>query len=372
MPVHTIVQLSSTAIPGGAEMVVSRLAAALNRNRFRSIVCLFHHGWLEDRCRAQGVETHIIPIDGMFDWRWGRAFVKFLKANRVSLVHTHEFTANTYGAAAARVAGIPVVATIHGKSYFLEHLKRRLAYRVASQIATMVAVSEDLKQFVCNSLGIATDRLHVVYNGVPILELPERSDCALLLRELGVPADHKIVGVIASLYPVKGHKYLLQAIPEVIKVMPKSTFLIVGRGELDLDLRRLAKELDVERYVRFLGFRNDVLRFLRLIDLFVLPSLSEGLSIAVLEAMAAGKPVVATRVGGNPELIVDGETGFLVPPMNADALASQIIDILKDETLRVKMGNAGHSRAINTFSLKRMVDGYEELYEQCIEKGVIL
>lgn len=347
-------------------MVVSRLAASLDPTRFRPIVCLFHPGWLEHRCLSQGVETHVIPIHGMFDWKWGRQFYKFLKSNRVRLVHAHEFTANTYGALVARLAGVPVVATIHGKSYFVDQLKRRLAYRATCRMATTVVVSEDLKRFVCMSLGISPRLLQVVYNGVPETELSSEASTTTLREELSIPTDHRIVGVIGSLYPVKGHTYLLQAIPDIVKAKGNTTFVLIGRGELEAQLRKQANDLGVDRHVRILGFRDDVPRLLRLIDVFVLPSLSEGLSVAILEAMAAGKPVVATQVGGNAELIVDGETGYLVPPMNPSALAAHILALLGDDSLRHRLGDAGRRRVAEAFSLQQMVKSYEQLYDRCI------
>jgi len=347
-------------------MVVSRLAASLDPIRFRPIVCLFHPGWLEQRCLSQGVETHVIPIHGMFDWKWGRQFYEFLKSNRVSLVHAHEFTANTYGTLVARLAGVPVVATIHGKSYFVDQLKRRLAYRATCRLATTVVVSEDLKRFVCMSIGIPPHRLRVVYNGVPDMDPLPGTFYTGLREELAVPPHHLIVGVIGSLYPVKGHAYLLQAIPDIVKVKGNTTFLFIGRGEMEAQLRQQAHDLGVERHVRILGFRDDVPRLLGLIDVFVLPSLSEGLSVAILEAMAAGKPVVASQVGGNAELIVDGETGYLVPPMNPSALSAHILALLGDDSLRQRLGDAGRKRAAETFSLQQMVHSYEQLYDRCI------
>jgi glycosyltransferase involved in cell wall biosynthesis len=291
--VKTIVQLSSSTIPGGAEMVVSRLASSLDPRRFRPIVCLFSSGWLEDRCVSQGIDTRILPILGMVDWKWGKEFFRFLKTEHIDLVHAHEFTANTYGVLLARLAGIPVIATVHGKSYYVDQLKRRLAYRVASRMATMVTVSEDLKQFVASRLNISSTRLRVIYNGVPELELVAPSETEKLKHEMDIPANHKVVGVIGSFYPVKGHTYLLQAIPDIVARVGNVTFLLAGRGELESSLKREATELGVDQYVRFLGFRNDVPRLLALMDLFVLPSLSEGLSIAILEAMSTGRSVVA-------------------------------------------------------------------------------
>ena len=370
MPTRTIVHLSSTSIPGGAEMIMSRLAGALSAGKFRSVVCLFSSGWLQDRCIAQGLETHVIPINGIFDRTWGMKFFKFLKTSRANLVHAHEFTANTQGAFVARLAGIPVIATIHGKSYYGEQIKRRLAYRLTSRIATTVAVSEDLKRFIVSIVGISPERIRVIYNGVPDLEQPRLEDKVELRRELRVPPNHQIVGVIGSLYPVKGHTYLLQSIPAILKEHGDTVFFFAGRGELEEELKRQARDLGIQNHVRILGFRNDVANLLGIVDLFVLPSLSEGLSVAILEAMVARKPVVASNVGGNPELVVDGETGYLVPPMSPPALSARIVELLGDQRLRSRLGEAGRRRATELFSLSAMVDQYERLYAECMDKRV--
>jgi len=350
-------------------MIVSRLAGALDSNRFRSVICLFSSGWLQDRCIAHGLETHVIPINGMFDRTWGIEFYKFLKTSRASVVHAHEFTANTYGAFVARLAGIPVVATIHGKNYYGEQLKRRLAYRLMSRIAKTVAVSKDLKRFVVSNVGISPGRIRVIYNGVPDFEQPRSEDEAALRRELRVYPNHQIVGVIGSLYPVKGHTYLLQAIPAILKKHGNTVFFFAGRGELEAELKRQAHDLGIQDHVRILGFRNDVVNLLGIVDVFVLPSLSEGLSVAILEAMVAGKPVVASHVGGNPELVVEGETGYLVPPTSPSALSTSIVELLGDEGLRARMGAAGRKRVKALFSLSAMVEQYERLYDECTGRG---
>lgn len=177
----------------------------------------------------------------------------------------------------------------------------------------MVAVSEDLKRFITKNVGVPSERIKVIYNGQDVLPRMALEKKRRLQDELGLGEDEQLVGMVGSLYPVKGHKYLLAAVPRILKAHPHTTFLIVGRGELASQLKEEVKRSGLEKQVRFLGFREDVSALLSLMDIFVLPSLSEGLSIALLEAMTAGKPVIATSVGGNPEVVVDGETGFLVP-----------------------------------------------------------
>jgi glycosyltransferase involved in cell wall biosynthesis len=366
-PIKTILHLSSTSGPGGAEMIVSRLAGALDRSRFRSVVCLYWPGWLKEQCERQGIETHVLEIGGMFDFGWVRNACRLVRREGISLIHAHEFTGNTYGSLVAKLAGVPLVATVHGKSYYSEQCKRRLAYRAVSRVATMVAVSEDLKRFITGTVGVPAGRIKVIYNGQEILPQIRQEEKARLRGEFGLGENESVVGVVGSLYPVKGHEYLLAAVPQVLKTHPRTKFLIVGRGDLDAPLKEEVKRAGLEKQVRFLGFREDVAALLSLMDIFVLPSLSEGLSIALLEAMAAGIPVVATNVGGNPELVVDGETGYSVPPRDADALAAKLRLLLGDKCLAKKLGENGQKRVQQKFSLQAMADNYQELYESCLQ-----
>ena len=361
-------QLSSTSGPGGAEMVVSRLAGVLDPSRFRSVVCLYRPGWLQEQCERQGIVTHVLEIGGMFDFEWVRKACRLVRREGISLIHAHEFTGNTYGSLVAKLVGVPLVATVHGKSYYSEQCKRRLAYRAVSRVATMVAVSEDLKRFITGTVGVPAERIKVIYNGQEILPPVVPEEKSRLRGEFGLEKNESVVGVVGSLYPVKGHEYLLAAVPQVLKTHPRTRFLIVGRGDLEVSLKEKVKRAGLEKQVCFLGFREDVAALLSLMDIFVLPSLSEGLSIALLEAMAAGKPVIATNVGGNPELVVDGETGYSVPPRDADALAAKLRLLLADKCRAKRLGENGRNRVERCFSLQAMADNYQELYEQCLQR----
>ncbi len=348
---------------------MARLAAGLDSSRYRSVACLFRDGWLRERCEQSGIETYILRITGKLDLRWLRMFYRLARQQDVKLIHAHEFGANTYGALAARILGIPLVATVHGRHYYADRASRRLAYRIVSRIATMVAVSEDVKRFLVKVTGAAERRIRVVYNGIgKLASLPADEVCQRRLA-LGLTGEDRVVGVVGSLYGVKGHRYLLEAAPQILEACPSATFLIVGCGELEAELRAQAKRLGLDGRVRFLGFREDVGELLSLFDVFALPSLSEGLSIALLEAMAAGKPVVATNVGGNPELIIDCETGLLVPAGDVRKLAAAIGKLLKDPAEARRLGENGMNRAKRCFGLESMIEGYQAIYDRELERA---
>lgn len=363
----TILYLSTSSGPGGAERVISNLAASLDPRRYRAVLCLFRPGWIQERSENRGIRTFIIPTHGMTDWRWALQFKRLLRQERVDLIHAHEFDANVQGTFVAAMSGIPLVATVHGKNYFWERFRRRLAYRWVSRRATMVAVSQNLKQFIVEKVGISPGRIEVLYNGVGALPHCDGVDVDNCKRELGLPEIHQIVGVVGNLYPVKGHQYLIDAIPSILMTCPNTSFVFAGRGELEAELKSRVHRLGVEARVFFLGLRQDIQTILAMLDVFVLPSLSEGLSMAILEAMIAGKPVVATHVGGNPELVLDGETGFLVPPRDSQALASSLVTLLTNRQQAAQFSEKGKCRAEGQFSLQTMVCAYQSLYDKCLE-----
>ncbi len=362
----TILHLSTSSGPGGAERVISTLAAALNHSGWRVIAGMFRPGWLQEECERLGVETIIIPLAGIGRLRWMRDCLRLIRKEQVTLVHAHEFSAIVLGWIVAMLAGIPFVATVHGKNYYWERRRRRIAYRLVSRFGTMVAVSENLKEFVCQKVGIAETRVRVIYNGVAEIQKVPDAEIESCKSELGIAGSYPILGVVGSLYEVKGHKYLLDAMPEVAKQWPKSVLLIIGRGDLEASLKQQVDERAIGANVRFLGMRQDVPRLLSVMDAFILPSLSEGLSMALLEAMDAGKPVVATRVGGNPELTVHGRTGFLIEPKDVKGLADGILRLVNDSTAMKAFGREGAERVRSLFSRELMANLYGELYERLL------
>jgi len=212
------------------------LAAALNQGQFRIIVGLFRPGWLQAECEAREVMTCVMPLSGLFNLRWFRACVRLLRREHVALVHAHEFSAILCGWIVAMVTGVPFVATVHGKNYFWEKFRRRVAYRLVSRHGAMVVVSEDLKRFVCDKVGVAQNRVEIIYNGVAPAQTITDEEVQACKADLEVSDCYPLLGVVGSLYPVKGHRFLLEAMPEILRQWPKARLLVIGRGELDVAL----------------------------------------------------------------------------------------------------------------------------------------
>ncbi len=286
----------------------------------------------------------------------------------VGVVHSFSFPAHFYAALAARLTGRPSIVNVRNSHHDLVGKLRRFLWRwLISRLATsMVAVSES----VAAEMTEITGRRDIVCipNGVD-LTAPNGSHTRWSVRaELGVPRDALVVGTVGNLRPIKGHRYLLQAALAVTRELPSARFLLIGAEEPDTGhtLREYCHDAGLEQHVIFLGRRRDVPRLLPAMDIFCLPSLSEGMSRSLLEAMAAGLPVAATAVGGNREVVLDGETGYLVPPEDPQALARALLSLARDSERRREMGEAARLRVRRHFDVTAMLERYANLYHSLL------
>jgi glycosyltransferase involved in cell wall biosynthesis len=231
----------------------------------------------------------------------------------------------------------------------------------------MVAVSEDVRNFLTKQVGIKENHVRTIRNGIDVKAYAGRFGEDRVQEK---KRKNFVIGSVGSLYPVKGHTYLLKALAIVLKTRRDVVCRIAGQGQLLSHLQAEATDLGIANQVEFLGLRDDIPQFLQGIDVFVLPSLSEGLPLSILEAMAAGKPVIATNVGGVSEVIEDRRTGFIVPPKDPEALANRILRVLTDQAVAEGLGTAGKKKVERDFSLETMTKQYEALYEEaCLEWG---
>ncbi|MCH7664250.1 MAG: GT4 family glycosyltransferase PelF [Chloroflexi bacterium] len=219
-----------------------------------------------------------------------------------------------------------------------------------------------------SEVGIAPQKVMTIYNGIDIAAYGKAVDRTAWLRMLSVPLDSLVVGMVGRLVPVKDHKTFFQAARLVLDALPTVRFLVVGDGPLESELKNDVQELGISNEVSFLGYRDDIPELMSLFDLAVISSLHESFSLVLAEANACGKAVVATRVGGIPELVEDGVTGILVPPKEPELLARAIVDLLQDSSRRQAMGLAGRARVEERFTIEKMVRSYESLYESLLEK----
>jgi glycosyltransferase involved in cell wall biosynthesis len=249
---------------------------------------------------------------------------------------------------------------------FHEYSWLRLTRNLPDRI---ICVSDAVKQVVTARERVREDRVVVIRNGVETLH-DAGGESAEIRRELGIGEEHLILGMVANFNrSVKGVSLFLDAVPEIVRRVPAARFLLIGRGKEEKALRDKARTMGIEPYVRFAGYRKDIHRCYAIMDVSALTSFSEGLSITLLESMRCGIPVVATRVGGNPEVVVDGETGYLVPPGDVSAFVSRTVTLLLDRDLRKRIGEEGRRRVERHFLLRDVAKRYEEVYEGLLSHG---
>jgi glycosyltransferase involved in cell wall biosynthesis len=356
-----VLQLIETSGPGGAEKMLVNLVGELSKGEFHPIVCLRKEGWLHNQLQESGCETKIVPHNGYINSAWFRQLRKIIHAEQIDVIHAHEFAMNAYGSVLSGLTGVPVITTVHGKSYYHDKWRRRFAYRLIARWSKMVAVSEDIRNFLVTQVGIDRDHVMTIHNGIDV-----KAYIGNFGEDRAQEKDRTkyVIGAVGSLYAVKGHTCLLKALAIVLKTQPDVVCKIAGQGHLLGQLQTEAAELGIANKVTFLGLRDDIPEFLQNIDVFVLSSLSEGLPLSVLEALAAGKPVVATDVGGVSEVVQDQITGFVVPPKDPEALAARILQVMADQAMSERLGRAGREKVERDFSLDTMTKQYEALYEE--------
>jgi glycosyltransferase involved in cell wall biosynthesis len=349
--------------PGGAELVELRLAMAL-RDRGHTIVPVGPAagcGWLAGQFRQSGFDPQTFTLRRPLDWRCLAGMIDLLRRSRVDVVHSHEFTMAIYGAAAARWLKLPHIITMHGSQYVTSKWRRQVLLRWAFRTsAATVAVSRDTKRHLEKELGLDPSALRVVPNGVPA----RGGNRAAVRRELGVSDDQVVLLAVGSLVPRKGHAVLIEALA-TIGAGPWMLAIAGGGAERDR-LQRLAEERSLGQHVRVLGHREDVPDLLAAADVFVMPSLWEGLPLALLEAMLAGKAVVASRTSGIPEAVTDGVDGLLVTPGDVADLARALATVLRDPGRRAALATAALARATAAFTLDAMADGYEAVFREAL------
>jgi len=297
---------------------------------------------------------------------------RFLRRRRPHIVNPHMIRATLVAAPIAKLAGVPrVIATFHGREYWRRGLVKgsfvvdRLVDRCVDH---MIAVCRSNKAWLVEAKGLAADKITVIQNGrdLAAYRLPPAAEVEAARAELGLLADDEVLGVVGRLDTQKGHRFLIDALPEILRARPRARLLLVGEGDLRTALEEQAHRLGVRARVLFPGFRRDVARMMALMDVLVLPSLYEGLPLVLLEAQALARPIVATRVDGNADVVEDGQSGRLVPPEDPGALAGAIVGLLADRDEARRLGEAARRSVHEHFTLEQQMSRTVALYEKCL------
>jgi L-malate glycosyltransferase len=358
--------------PGGAETLVVEICRKIKDRGYTPEVYHFGNPWLEEKCREQGIPMSLAP-----GYKWYKSagtlpffipvFARFLKEQRVDILHSHLFGPVTGACFAAYITRIPHIGTLHD-IYTIEAKKRRVWYiQLSSLLGTrIVAVSHQMKTYL-NNLGRFNDgALQTIVNGMDLdkFNLPCSRESH---PELGLGPEDIVLICVGRLEKIKGHDILLKAFG-LMQPGDHVKLLIVGDGPCRQEIDQQIIEEGLQQNVQMLGQRNDIPDLLNLSDCFVLSSRSEGLSCSIIEAMAAGLPVVATDVGGNSELVVNGKNGYLVPPEHAGILSLRLQCIMDDTVRRRKFGEMSLQFAREQYSLDTMIGKYADNYDSMMEK----
>ena len=350
---------------GGAERVVTNYALHHTREIYEPVVvALTEGGPLEEDLRAAGVRVYILGKRLGFDPRVILKLARIMQKEKSQIVHVHTPLANNWGVPAALLSGVrTVIRTEHGL-----FRRERTFYVFINTLLGLfnrriLACSDGARKTHLAMDPLSRRKYVTIYNGINVERYRAHGDTRGLREELGIPEGTPVVGIIGSLIPLKGHRVFLQMATLIARTRPDVRFLVVGEGPERRVLEATVREKGLQGKVIFTGVRRDIPELLALMNVFVLSSHSEAHPLTILEAMAAGKPVVATSVGGNAESVKHGETGFIVPPNDPEALHGKVSELLGDPAVARRMGDAGLARVRREFSVEKMVAETEAIYE---------
>lgn len=364
MPVRVLYVHGITEV-GGAERDLLSLLAHLDRAKFEPLVALPDRGPLFDLLRARGVEVTVTPVPA---WRKVRSLFdrgpalfklwRLIRSRKVALIHANDFWYISLAQRAAAWAGIPAVAHVRQEI----EPRRVRQYRMGT-VDRLLTVSERIRETALQA-GLSSERVQTCYSGIDPDRMVKTAEGASVRAHHGLDGRTFLVGTVANLFPRKGYEHLIRALHLVRQELAGLGCLIVGEGDAAYraQLEALAHSLGLADRVVFAGFQPDVYPYLAAMDLFVLPSVMEGFGIALLEAMAMGLPVVATKVGGVPEVVEEGVTGLLVPPAVPASLARAILTLAETPALRRTLGEAGAKRVRERFHVVKMARQIEAIY----------
>jgi glycosyltransferase involved in cell wall biosynthesis len=375
---------------GGPAIHVVLLSAGLNRDRFESMLVSGREnpgeGSMLDYAQSHGVQPVLIPeIIGEFSLgpRELQALVRLyrlMRQERPQVVHTHTAKAGFVGRLAARLARVPVVVhTFHGhvlQGYYSPRktqLLRRMERGLAGLTDGIIAVSEQVKRDLVTYGVAAADRIRVISLGLELEPFLHKSRSpGGFRRELRLHGGERLVGIVGRMFPIKNHRLFLEAAALVAREDPAARFVLVGDGTLRPVLERQAQESGIADRVIFIGWRRDLPEIYADLDVLAVTSNNEGTPVSAIEAMAAGCPVVATHVGGLPDLISEGETGYLVPPGNAGAVATAVLRVLRQPEMARGVGEAARKAALERFSAQRLITDMEQLYLELLGRKRVI
>jgi glycosyltransferase involved in cell wall biosynthesis len=373
----TILYLIDTYLPrldqlavGGTEKQLSLLVASLNPDIFRPIVVqLVPHPSQKTTDTIGNVRLFHFPtrkIHSLHGLNQIRKLVNLAKDEQVNIIHTFFEKSEVMGWLVKRLAGIPVWITSRRDLGFKRKEIYNRIFRISSRDCDKcVANCNAVKEQTLQKERLPEEKIEVIYNGMDFSPYQKSYNGNAFRKEIGIDNQTALVGMIANFnFEIKGHQYFIEAAKRILEKVSNVEFVFVGDGALRQQYEKLSEDLGIRQKIQFLGRRNDIPVILSSLNVSVLCSTNEGFSNVILESMAAGKPVVATKVGGSPEMVTDGVTGYIVPPADSHSLANAVINLLNEPNKAEEMGKTGRKIANEKFTVEKMVKSYENMYQE--------
>lgn len=370
-----ILHLTTDSKIAGAEKLLIGISREYDKSKFELVFCtLKKRGDLHDEIEKLCQKCYSLEYGNIFCLPMTiLKLAQIIKLNKIDILHTHLSHASIVGQLVSRFNNrIISVMTRHYSNVLYLYgtpLQRFLDRCSSSWARHIIAISAGVRKILIDLEGVRPEKITVIHNGIEMPNYPSDKENALRIRnEFSIKEDEKVIGAVGSLHPRKGHRYLIKAMKLAFKNRDNIKLMIVGEGALKTELKRLSEELGIEDRVIFTGYREDINDLISSMDIVVQPSIEEGFGITMLEAMALGKIVVATDVGGIPEIINNGETGILVPCANADTLAKTLSFLIERPDLSKTISEKGKKSVEKDFSIVKMVREYENLYRNLLNR----
>lgn len=352
---------------GGTEQVIRNLVEGLDKDKYlSSILCIDGHiGPWGQELQSAGIQHFCLTRHPGFDKQLIKDIRQLINKENIDIVHCHQYTPYTYGWFGSLFTGKPLIFTEHGRFYpDISSFKRKLINPILQTLTSAItSISQATKDALINYENLSESKIEVIYNGIADTTVEPSEQ---LKKELAIATDDIVLGTISRLDTIKNHPMMLNAFAAIVEKNSHIKLLIVGDGPIKNELYELVEQLNISKQVIFTGFKPNPQAYLSIMDIFLLPSLSEGTSMTLLEAMSFSKPSIATAVGGTPEILIHEETGLLVDNKDEDGLISAINRLINEPNLQIQYGKNARTRYEKHFTLESMTSHYEELYTRIL------
>ena len=365
-----ILHLISSAGFFGAENVVIELAKQLLASNYEPIIGVFNnihnnHTEIADVAKNYNLKVRLFACNGQFDLKTIMTIRNFIKKNDILIIHSHGYKSNFYALMATLYnKNLSSITTCHlwTQASFKNRIYESLDKKWLNRFDRIVTVSDELMAQVA-TLRVSKDKVTTIYNGIDLNRFNGSVNIEEIRKKFNIPLHFNIIGTIGRLNEQKAQIFIIESASQILKVFPDTIFMIVGDGPLKQSLQEKVVAAKLENNFLFTGIYKNIPEILAAMDIFILPSLAEGLPMALLEAMAAKKPIIASKVGSIPQLIIPNETGLLIEPRDVSNLEKSIIELLNDKNKAAKLAENGYKTIVNKFSSKIMTKKYLDIYE---------